>query len=69
MQKPENCNNWPTNWDTGFEYPWVIACGGAETPFQKNGKWYLYCRNMRDYKNYYYSYDSDTFIPDTEFQK
>jgi hypothetical protein len=67
MQKPENCFNWPINWDAGFEYPWVIACGGSETPFQIKGKWYLYMRNMRDYKNYYYSYDSDTFIAAAEF--
>jgi hypothetical protein len=56
---------WPTNWDKAFTYPYRIGGGGSETPFQKNGKWYLYVWNAKDGKHYIYDYSADAYLPDT----
>lgn len=54
----------PSNWATGFEAPYQIAGGGKETPFLKNGKWYLYVFNKKTGKHEYYSYSDDLYMND-----
>jgi hypothetical protein len=50
-----------------FQHPWYVGCGGTETPFTLNGKRYLYVWNMAERKHYYYCFDEDLFISDTDF--
>ncbi len=38
---------------------WVPASGGAETPFTKNGRRYLYCFNPATGKHGYLNLDTD----------
>lgn len=54
----------PANWHTGFSYPYQIGAGGTETPFIKEGKWYLRVWNCKDRKHYIYSYSDDLFLAD-----
>lgn len=49
----------PTNWDKGFQYPIRIGGGGSETPFRKNGTWYLRVWDAKANKHYNYNYDTD----------
>lgn len=56
----------PVGWKKGHEWPWCIGGGGKETPFIKNGKWYLYMWNAKLKKNFYYDFSKDMYIPDSD---
>ena len=56
----------PENWDKGFDHPWKIGCGGNETPFISNNKWWLYMWNSIEKDHYYYCYDDDLFAKELE---
>ena len=47
----------PENWDKGFDHPWKIGCGGHETPFISNNKWWLYMWNSIEKDHYFYCFD------------
>lgn len=53
----------PIDWDKGFDYPYRIGCNGTETPYTKNGKWFLYVYNVKDKQHYVYSYSDDRYYP------
>ena len=42
----------PENWNKGFDHPWKIGCGGHETPFTSNNKWWLYMWNSIEKDHY-----------------
>lgn len=54
----------PTNWSTGFTFPFRIGAGGTETPYLKNGQWHLRLWNAKDRKHYVYNYSTDTMEVD-----
>ena len=56
----------PKNWDKGFDHPWKIGCGGNETPFISNNKWWLYMWNSIEKNHYYYCFDDDLFTKELE---
>jgi len=56
----------PENWNKGFDHPWKIGCGGHETPFISNNKWWLYMWNSIEKDHYYYCYDDDLFTKELE---
>ena len=41
---------------------WIPACGGTETPFQKEGKMYLYMWNWATKEHSYYCITDDLFV-------
>ena len=45
---------------------WVPACGGAEIPFPKGDRVYLYMFNTFTKKHAYYCLTSDFFLSDEE---
>jgi len=53
LEKKESCS-------------WVPACGGAETPFTKNDRVYLYMYNTFTNKHAYYCQTSDLFLSDKQ---
>ena len=55
--------NWPTNWDKGFDWPYVIAGGGSEIPFRnpQNNHWMIYVWNAVKHQHGYYDYNEDIF--------
>ena len=57
----------PADWDKTFGSDIKIGSDGYETPFKKNGKWYLYVWDSKNNKHFYYCYDDDIYYPDTEF--
>lgn len=57
----------PKDWNKGFEYPIKIGSGGHETPFIKDGHWYLRVWNAKTKKHYVYSYSEDVYYPDEHF--
>ena len=59
----------PENWDKGFDHPWKIGCGGHETPFISNNKWWLYMWNSIEKDHYYYCYDDDLFTKEVRERK
>ena len=62
-------NDKPENWDKGFDHPWKIGCGGNETPFISNNKWWLYMWNCIEKDHYYYCYDDDLFTKEVRERK
>jgi len=59
----------PENWDKGFDHPWKIGCGGHETPFISNNKWWLYMWNSIEKDHYYYCYDDDLFTKEVRVRE
>lgn len=45
---------------------WVPACGGAEVPFVRNGKRYLYCWHTLTGQHAYLDLDADIVLTDEE---
>jgi hypothetical protein len=54
----------PVGWNKGFQYPLQIGAGGKETPFQKNGQWFIRVWDAKDKKHYIYNYTTDMLEPD-----
>lgn len=52
------------NWSKGFPPEYRIGAGETETPFLRNGAWYLRVWNTETRKHEEYCYDTDTFEPD-----
>lgn len=52
-------NDFPTNWQTGFDHPFRIGGGGTERPYLQNGQWHIYLWNVVDGKHYVYNYSTD----------
>jgi hypothetical protein len=65
----ESTYNPPTNWDKGFQYPIRIGGGGSETPFLKNGTWYLRVWDAKANKHYNYNYSTDMMELDEAVQQ
>lgn len=57
----------PKDWKKGFEYPIKIGAGGHETPFVKDGHWYLRVWNSKTKEHLIYSYSEDVYYPDNHF--
>lgn len=53
----------------GFQFPWRVGCGGAEVPFTREGKRYIYVWNAVERAHYYYCFDTDIFIRDVDFSE
>ena len=47
--------------------PGKIGCGGHETPFISNNKWWLYMWNSIEKNHYYYCFDDDLFTKELEY--
>jgi hypothetical protein len=57
----------PKDWKRGFEYPIKVGAGGHETPFLKDGNWYLRVWNAKTKEHGIYSYSEDIIYPDKHF--
>lgn len=56
----------PANWDKGWFYPWQIAGGGKEIPYQEGGKWKLRIFNAKERKYYIHDFATDMLEPERE---
>lgn len=54
----------PSNWNKGFQHPIKIGADGKETPFLKNGQWYIRVWDDKEKKHLIYNYSTDMFEPD-----
>jgi hypothetical protein len=53
-----------TNWETGFRGRYRPACGGKETPFLRDGRWYLVVWDTKKQERLLYCYDTDSYEDD-----
>lgn len=52
--------DYPTGWDRGWTDGWQVGAGGTETPFLREGEWWLRVWNRRTRQYALYRFRTDT---------